>query len=54
MNHVDDLCDLARITFPPKPLPSMRRLFIEMVVWGVIGFVSAATLAALLLEIVRA
>lgn len=42
--HIDDLCDLARLTVKPKPLPSMRRLFIEMVAWGIIGAVSFAAL----------
>lgn len=43
-DHLDDLTGRARLTVQPKPLPSMRRLFIEMVVWGVIGAVSFAAL----------
>lgn len=52
-DHIDDLCDLARLTVAPKPLPSMRRLIMEMIVWGLVGFISAAFLAFLLLEIIH-
>lgn len=54
MNHLDDLCGLARMTVEPKPLPTMRRLIIELIVWGIVGFASAALLAVMLLEIAHA
>lgn len=53
MNHLDDLSDLARLTVETKPLPTMRRLIAELIIWSVVGFASAATLAAIFLRILH-